>query len=171
MAADRFSYKSLAWTLFAALALHNLEEGLAVKAMAPEIARLLAQHLPALAAVWRPEAFYRSLAAATLLPLAGVVYATTGRPSAGKEALLAVLAAVLLLNVFVPHVPAAVVLGGYAPGVATAVLLNLPVSALFLRRAVREGRVSRRAVAVCLGLALLVLALAVPLLLYLGYRA
>ena len=40
---------------------------------------------------------------------------------------------------------AAIVLGGYAPGVGTAVLLNLPISLYFRRRSLREGYVTRRA--------------------------
>lgn len=40
----------------------------------------------------------------------------------------------MLVNVVVPHVPAALFAGGYAPGVVTAVLVSLPVSLLYLRR-------------------------------------
>ena len=51
----------------------------------------------------------------------------------------------VLLNV-VWHVAAAVVLfGGYAPGVATAVLLNLPFSIYLLRRAGRQRWLGPRA--------------------------
>lgn len=53
----------------------------------------------------------------------------------------------MLLNVLLPHVLATVVMRRYAPGVVTAVLLNLPVNALLLRRALAEGELTRRAVA------------------------
>ena len=46
-----------------------------------------------------------------------------------------VVAAVILVNVIVPHVPAAIVLGGYAPGVITAVAINLPLAIWMLRNA------------------------------------
>jgi hypothetical protein len=78
--------------------------------------------------------------------------------------------ALLLVNVFVPHIPAAVALGGYAPGLATAVAINLPYSVYFLRRSVRDGALSR-------GQVVLAVALAVPALvaglatLYLGVEA
>jgi hypothetical protein len=39
----------------------------------------------------------------------------------------------MLVNVIVPHVPLAIWSGGYAPGVVTAVLLNLPADLLWLR--------------------------------------
>jgi hypothetical protein len=44
----------------------------------------------------------------------------------------------MLLNVFVPHVPAALIFRGYAPGVVTAVLINLPLMGYLALRAVRE---------------------------------
>ena len=43
-------------------------------------------------------------------------------------------ASVLLANVFIPHVPAAIALGGYAPGVITAVAVNLPLGVWILGR-------------------------------------
>lgn len=48
----------------------------------------------------------------------------------------------MLLNVFVPHVAAAIMFRGYAPGLVTALLVNLPVMALLSWRAVRVRYVS-----------------------------
>jgi hypothetical protein len=48
----------------------------------------------------------------------------------------------MLVNVFVPHVPAAFVFRSYAPGLVTAVAVNLPVMIFLLVRALREGYVS-----------------------------
>lgn len=45
-----------------------------------------------------------------------------------------VVASVLLANVMLPHVPAAILLGGYATGVVTAVVLNLLLNLWILRR-------------------------------------
>ena len=53
--------------------------------------------------------------------------ATTQRDGAGWL-VVRITALILLANVMVPHVPAAIALGGYAPGVVTAVALNLPLS-------------------------------------------
>jgi len=44
----------------------------------------------------------------------------------------------MLVNVFVPHVPAAILFRGYAPGVGTAVFINLPLASWLALRAVRE---------------------------------
>ncbi|GAB3987674.1 hypothetical protein GCM10029978_107400 [Actinoallomurus acanthiterrae] len=78
------------------------------------------------------------------LGLAAVAVGTTGRPAAWKPYLPAGMAGVMLLNVALPHVPAAVVARGYAPGLVTAVSLNLPIGVAVLRSTVREGAVSRR---------------------------
>lgn len=48
----------------------------------------------------------------------------------------------MLANVLVPHVPATIVFRSYAPGVVTAVLVNLPVMTLLAVLAVRERWVS-----------------------------
>jgi hypothetical protein len=45
----------------------------------------------------------------------------------------------MLANVFVPHVPASIVFRGYAPGVVTAVLINLPVMSVLVNGMLREG--------------------------------
>jgi hypothetical protein len=50
--------------------------------------------------------------------------------------------AAMLVNVFVPHIPATWVFGEYTPGVVTAVLINLPVMSILLFKAVREQWVS-----------------------------
>lgn len=48
----------------------------------------------------------------------------------------------MLVNVVVPHVPAAIVFRGYAPGVVTAVLVDLPLMSWLAWRAVKEKWVS-----------------------------
>jgi len=48
----------------------------------------------------------------------------------------------MLVNVFVPHVPAALWFRGYAPGVVTALAINLPLMSWMSWRAVREGWVA-----------------------------
>ena len=48
----------------------------------------------------------------------------------------------VLVNVMVPHVPVAIVFRGYAPGVVTAVLVNLPLMSWLSWRAVKEKWVS-----------------------------
>jgi hypothetical protein len=79
-----------------------------------------------------------ALAVLTLLAFA-VTYLSTRR---GPETIWAYLTfgyiIAMLANVFVPHVPAAIVFRGYAPGVFTAVLVNLPVMSILAIRMLRE---------------------------------
>jgi zinc transporter ZupT len=166
MTFERLPYRFLQWLVFLCVALHNLEEGLAAKAYFPKVKDLLRNRVPAavLASIPSLEQFYIALVGATLVPFVLTVIATTGRPTRFKSYLVAVVAMGLLLNVFIPHVPAAVALGGYAPGVATAVLINLPFSIYFLRRSLREGRVDGRGLVVTAAIALTILLLGVPLL-------
>jgi hypothetical protein len=133
------------WLLPLVLALHNLEEGIFFPQYVP---RVLGR-LPAGVRNWIGPVSLRemgvALALATVIPLGFSLWAAA-RPDS-RTALWLVLAmwATLLLNV-AWHVAAALVLfGGYAPGVATAVGLNLPLSVLVLRRAATEQWLSRRA--------------------------
>jgi hypothetical protein len=133
------------WLLPIVLALHNLEEGLFFPRYLP---RVLGR-LPASVRDWVGPVSLRemgvALVLATAIPLAFSVWAAT-RPTS-RTALWLVLAmwATLLLNALW-HVTAALVLfGGYAPGVATAVALNLPLSVLVLQRAAKEQWLSHRA--------------------------
>ena len=57
----------------------------------------------------------------------------------GRPALPGVVAAAMLVNVGVPHVPAAVRARGYAPGVVTAVTLVLTASGRYLWECHRRG--------------------------------
>lgn len=71
----------------------------------------------------------------------------------------------MLANVFVPHVPATIVFQSYTPGVATAVLVNLPVMSWLALRAVRDEWVSgSRAVAFGVGVPIALAALIAVLL-------
>lgn len=170
MPPDKLSYTSVQWLAFACLALHNLEEALTMRSYLPRIRELLGAHAPAglASAIPTPAQFYAALAGATLIPLILVIVATTGKPSKLKFYLVALVQAQVLLNVFVPHVPAAYALGGYAPGLITAVLVNLPFSVYFFRRSLNESRVTRRGLLVMLLVALPLLLLSIRLLYTLG---
>lgn len=133
------------WLLPLVLALHNLEEGLFFPRY---LARVLGR-LPAGIRDWigpvNPGEMWIALALATGIPLAFSVWAVV-RP-ASRTALWLVLAmwATLLLNAIWHMVAGLVLFGGYAPGLISAVALNLPVSVLVLRRAAAEQWFSRQA--------------------------
>jgi len=83
-----------------------------------------------------------ALAALTLVAFA-VTYLSARR---GRESVWAYLTfgyiVAMLVNVFVPHVPATLFFRSYTPGVVTAVLINLPVMTYLAVRAVRDEWVS-----------------------------
>lgn len=99
-----------------------------------------------------------------------VTYASVrgGRESLGAY-LMSGTALTMLLNVFFPHLGATVFQRAYAPGVVTAVLLNLPVTLYLLRRAFEERHVSKTRFAVAaVTLPGIYAILIVPLLLFVG---
>jgi len=147
---------SLLWLIPALVAVHNLEEALtfrralpAVRERAPAFARAIVER------VTYPQ-LLAALALATLVPLAVVLWAQA-RPGS-RAALWAALTlqAVMALNA-VSHAAASLfVMRGYSPGVATALLLNLPFSIYLFRRAARERWLGRRALLATLPAALVV---------------
>ncbi|WNG39415.1 HXXEE domain-containing protein [Archangium violaceum] len=74
----------------------------------------------------------------------------------------------MLLNVLLPHVLATVLMHRYAPGVVTALMLNLPVNALLLRRALAEGVLTRRAIAWGAAVVVPTVAASLPVLFWVG---
>ena len=117
------------------LTLHNAEEALFV----PTALRTAADRLPAtLAAVLpAPETMYVALVVTTIIPWLVWLLGAARRETRLGTRLLLLLQCVMLVNVGW-HVAAAVVLGGYAPGLATALAFNLPFSIYLLRRALKE---------------------------------
>jgi hypothetical protein len=158
-------YRTLQWLVPVFALLHNLEEALTMPAYAPLMRHRLAGLVPRglLAATEDLSWFYLALVIVTVIPLLVVLVATTGKPKRGAVWAVVLVQSVFLVNVFVPHVPAALMLGGYAPGVVTALLIQLPYSLYFLRRSVKEGVVSRAAAAVALMVAVPLLVLGLSL--------
>jgi Protein of unknown function with HXXEE motif len=142
----------LVWGVPAAVLLHNVEEALTFARYAPSVVALVPEAVRAR----MPDIDYAyiALVVATAIPIA--LAAVARRQTPGRWAMygLLLVAAVVLVNV-VWHVAAALALGGYAPGVVTAVAINLPVMTIALRRARREGWLSRGAVAMYLGIGVL----------------
>ena len=114
--------------MFGAFAVHNLEEA----QTAPAFFERLPPDLPV---PWpSPEAFQVATAVVTILGLALVLFATR----TNRTWPVTLLATVMLINVALPHIPLAIINGGYAPGVATAILLNLPIDLLWLTKFRRQ---------------------------------
>jgi len=129
-------FVNLQWLFPVAVALHNLEEAIWMPGWDERHAAQL--HV-------RPPGAMEIRIALMVLTVAAfaVTYLSIRRGPKSVWAYLAfggILA--MLVNVFIPHLPAAVLFRGYAPGVVTAVLINLPLMILQAILAVRDGWVS-----------------------------
>jgi uncharacterized membrane protein len=165
---SRLSYRSLQRALAFVIALHNTEEAITAGAYLPRVSEYV-ERVPELRDAGLPPSLlqlYFALVVVTLVPALLIAWATTGRESVAKREVVAVVAAALLWNVFLPHLSAMLFFRGYAPGGLTALAVNLPFCIYFFRRSSREGMLTRRqtTLALILGLFLLVIA---PLLLLL----
>ena len=164
---SRLSYRSLQRTLALVIALHNAEEGITAGAYLPRVREII-ERIPALRerGLLPPSLprLYLALIIVTVVPALVIGWATTGRDSGVKREVVAVIAAALLWNVFLPHVSAMIVLRGYAPGGLTALVVNLQFCLYLFRRSLIEQTLTRRqlGLALIVGLFLLVIA---PLLL------
>jgi hypothetical protein len=140
----------------ALVALHHAEELVTLPAFVAPLAGGFTLELPRGRTVPFATEFYASLAWATLLPAALFLWAAR-EAAPGKGAFAtAWLEVVLLANAAVPHLTSAVALRRYTPGLATALLVNVPFAVFFLRRSRAEGRLGRRGLfwAIALGVVL-----------------
>ena len=99
------------------------------------------------------EGLHVALVMATVLPLVVIAWAML-RPHKGLLIAALLLSCVLLVNAGW-HILAAFVRGGYAPGIITAVLINLPFGMYVLQRALKEQWVGTRTAWLLLGVAFL----------------
>ena len=128
--------RALIWGVPTAILLHNIEEALTFARYAPNVVALI----PGAIRPQMPDVgvVYAALAVATAIPIALAFIAR--RQTTGGWAIygLLLVAAVMLVNV-VWHVTAAILLRGYAPGVATGVAINAPIMTLALRKGHNDG--------------------------------
>jgi len=111
-----------------------------------------------------------ALLLATVGSLAMVILGSVGKPARWRNWLVCFVGTVYLVNVLVPHLPAALATRGYVPGLTTALLINLPVGLLLLRQARREGILSLRQTAFMIGLAVISLPVILPLIFWISFR-
>lgn len=137
--------RSVLWLVPILLAVHNAEEALFFPRYLPFVLYRLPVAWQALIAPLTTGQVGGALGVVTAVAFI-VTWWSYERPGSTVALWLVLLIqATVLLNV-VWHVAAAVVLfGGYAPGVGTALLVNLPFSVYLLRRAARERWLGPRA--------------------------
>ena len=126
----------------AAFLLHNAEEALSIPIMLPVMQAKVTGFLGAWATVPSAEQYLVALA---LLTAAAVALWLLALRWDSLSYALVVLQATMAVNVL-SHLGAAVLLGGYVPGIVTAVLVEAVVSVVVYRRVTRAGWMSRRQV-------------------------
>jgi Protein of unknown function with HXXEE motif len=134
-----------------ALVLHTTEEYLTFPAYLPPAKRLPPLLLPP-ALMQNPQNLHIALLLATVLPLVVIAWAIL-RPRKALLVSALFLECILLVNAGW-HIFAACVRGGYAPGVLTAVLVNLPFGVYVLRRAVKDHWIPAQTAWLLIGVAL-----------------
>jgi hypothetical protein len=137
------SDRRVLWLVPLFLLLHNAEEALFFPRYLPFV-------LARLPATWRTVAgpvtsgqVWLALAIVTLVGLGLTVWAQRHPESRTALWLVLLLQTTVLLNVLWHAAAAVVLFRGYAPGLVTALVLNLPFSVYLIRHAVRERWVGR----------------------------
>jgi hypothetical protein len=144
------------WLVPLLLALHNSEEAVFFPRYLPLVLARLPAGWRAMAGPLTSGQVGLALVIVTLAAAGVALWAALRPDSRAAIWLLLLIQTTVLLNV-VWHVAAAVFLfRGYAPGLVTALFVNLPFSVYLLRRAARERWLSRPARWVLLPAALLV---------------
>jgi hypothetical protein len=128
-------FNILIWLFAMAVTVHNFEEAIWLPAWSKTSGRF-----------HHPVDIFEFRFAVTVLTL--IAYITTcssmigGKGSMGAY-LVSGYALAMLLNVIFPHLLATLVMRRYAPGTATAILLNLPISSMLLYQGLEEGFIDK----------------------------
>ncbi|MGA3008688.1 MAG: HXXEE domain-containing protein [Terracidiphilus sp.] len=154
------SFGNLQWLFPIVVALHNAEEAIWLPAWSKRTGSMFARVEPCV--------FRFAVTVLTVLAFA----ITWLSAESGKQTVWTYLVfgsmVVTMANVLIPHIAISIVRRSYMPGVATAVILNLPVLSLLVVMALREEYVSGwKAAAYSVGVAGLLLA-SIPALFKLG---
>ena len=133
------------WLIPIALAVHNAEEAITFPAYLPLVRAALPASIQPLMAEVEPDGLRVALLWATAVPFMVLLWVTLRPASLGARWCALLVQAVVAVNVASHLVVAAVVMRGYSPGLASAVLINAPVSVYLFQRATRERWLSRTA--------------------------
>ena len=139
------SPRRVLWLVPVLLAVHNAEEALFFPRYLPFVLARLPAGWQAVAAPLTSGQVWSALAVVTGVAFAVAWWAHLRPDSRTALWLLLLIQSAVLLNALWHLAIAVVLFGGYAPGLVTALVLNLPFSLYLLRRAVREQWLSRPA--------------------------
>lgn len=133
--------RALLWLVPLFITLHNIEELAGMRAVLPGLAgKLPAWVSQVLPSTWFPPTVHQfalMLLIVTALPYLFVMVGRR-RPRGPATMLLAATQTLMLINV-ASHLGSAAILGGYAPGMVTALVFNLPFSLYFFGSGLRQG--------------------------------
>lgn len=147
-------FASLSLLFAAAVTVHNLEEAIWLPGWSKHAGRY---HVPVTA-----RQFRFAVLALTLLAWAVVGWSALG--SSFADYLVSGYALAMLVNVVFPHLAATFAMRRYAPGTVTAVLFNLPVTALLLQQGFAEERLEPNTFLWAGPLVAIVIAISIPVL-------
>jgi len=137
--------RQVLWLVPTLLAAHNAEEALFFPRYLPFVLARLPAGWQAVAAPLTTGQVWSALAVVTGAAFAVAWWASRRPDSQTALWLLLLIQSAVLLNALWHAAVAVVLFDGYAPGLVTALLLNLPFSLYLLRRAAREQWLSRPA--------------------------
>lgn len=156
------SLSLLGWLFAFGVVVHNAEEALFLPAWSALAGRW---HAPVGATPFR---FAVAVLSAAVLLAAWL--ASAGGPQSFGAYFLTGYALAMVLNVLVPHLAATVALRSYAPGTATAALLNLPLGGWLVYRSLAERYVEPSMFVVSGPATVLGIVASIPLLFALGRK-
>jgi hypothetical protein len=157
------SKKTLLWLMPILITVHNLEEAVFMPAVLARRNSAVPNLLHGLMPPITYGQFLLALLIMTAFPYLIAWFAARERERVGPGLLLLVSVQVMMLvNVFA-HAGIAILIGGYAPGLVTAIAINLPFSIYLLHHAVRERWVSRRAMALIVPTGLVLHGIGLPM--------
>jgi hypothetical protein len=135
------SRKALLWLVPVFLTIHNLEEAVVMPAF---LERRNASVPGSMRGILPPVTYKQFLIALVIITITPYLVTLFWLRRGWAVYLLVGFQVVMLINVFA-HALMALFLRGYAPGLITALLINLPFSLYLLKRAVDERWVSKKA--------------------------
>jgi hypothetical protein len=134
----RLARRTVVWLVPSLLAVHNAEEGLALRGALPGLRGALPAPVAAVASRLAYPTVIQALAVLSVLAF-GLAALVVARPASRAALwLLLALEAAVGVNAVAHVASAALVFRGYGPGLATALLLNAPFAVYCIRRAQRE---------------------------------
>jgi hypothetical protein len=153
---------AIAWLFTVGVLAHNIEEALFLPRWSASAGRW---HVPVGPTEFR---FAVAVLSAALLAIVGAASVTGPGTLAAYLPSGYVLA--MLVNVVVPHLITTIATGRYMPGTATAIVFNLPLGCLFLKRALAENFIELKVFAWAGPVIAFAIAASIPLLFALGRK-